>query len=285
MVIECAITAAAKEGVSSLISGGELGKLPQEQMAMENLADKLFQLSDAGKTSSSSVMEMGKPIEAATEEEAIQNLQDKFEQLYQVDSNELIHSSLELNYQGAEQLWNRYYLGESDGKSIFSLTSGKDVDALNGMLPNNSIIEVQSQSGNLIECKVDEVGRINEFRIENIERIDGTRDLTQQSLCRELKDGLPTDDAGHILAREFGGPTEQFNLLPMDSYVNRHGEWRLMEHDWKNALSDGKSISDVCIRVDYDGINKRPTGFEVDYKIDGEVCSTYIDNSPKQSIA
>ncbi len=40
-----------------------------------------------------------------------------------------------------------------------------------------------------------------------------------------------------------------------------------MENQWKNALQEGKEVK-VTIDIVYDGVNKRPTGFDVIYKVD-----------------
>ncbi|WP_097168053.1 hypothetical protein [Rathayibacter rathayi] len=52
-----------------------------------------------------------------------------------------------------------------------------------------------------------------------------------------------------------------------------------MERDWRDALTDvpPRTVIDIEIKVLYDG-NKRPTGFEVEYEIDGKPSRALIPN-------
>lgn len=181
------------------------------------------------------------------------------------------------------QGWYKCYINDCNGRSFFKINEGQDTNILNGPLYGNAVFESPTQSGNIITSWTDEIGRIEKMYIDKIECYDGARDLNQQKKCNDLKNGLTSDDAGHLLAREFGGPTEQFNLTPMDSYTNRHGEWRYMEQEWKKSINEGKTVSDVSYTVYYEGDSKRPTGFDVSYKVDGEIETRYIDNSPTRS--
>ena len=47
------------------------------------------------------------------------------------------------------------------------------------------------------------------------------------------------------------------------------GEWKTMENSWATAINSGKKV-DVKIKVIFDGNSKRPSGYDVEYWIDGE---------------
>lgn len=190
--------------------------------------------------------------------------------------NELGHK-LENNYS-----WDEKLVSSDAGENVYSVTAGEDAYILNGDLPENSTIIVDNPTAdNAITVKTDDIGRNQITEIDSIQKVDGVRDLYQQQRCCELKDGLPSDDAGHLLAREFGGPTEQINYQPMDSYTNRMGEWRNMEKDWGKVLDEGGEITDVRIESLYDDASKRPSGFDISYKENGELKYRYVDNTPR----
>lgn len=168
-----------------------------------------------------------------------------------------------------------------DGRFYFN-SSSPAAKLLNGDLPKNSEIVYDNEIGkNTITYKTDDMGRVSETSVDRLTHADGIRDSNQQQLCRKLKDGLPGDDAGHIIAREFGGPSEQINLTPMNADINRHGEWRKMEREIDSAINDGKEVTNYNCKEYFDGESKRPTGFDVSYEIDGELHQKYIDNTPR----
>ncbi|WP_051786499.1 DNA/RNA non-specific endonuclease [Endozoicomonas numazuensis] len=124
--------------------------------------------------------------------------------------------------------------------------------------------------------ETDGSGRVN--------RVSGELDLTtrdrntyQQGKAGKaegIKDGLTDDDGGHLIASIFDGPGEQINYAPMNANLNR-GAWKRMENQWAEALRDDppnspKQSVKVSIEVIYEGADKRPEAFEVEYWIDGE---------------
>ena len=179
--------------------------------------------------------------------------------------------------------WNDKCITTDSGEKVYTVEAGKDSYLLNGDLPENATIEVYNPpADNTITVKTDDLSRNSVTEIDCVTRGDGVRSEFQQQRCRYVKDGLVSDDGGHLLAREFNGPTEQINYLPMDSYTNRMGEWRNMEKSWEKTLDSGGSITDVRIESYYEGDSKRPTGFDVSYKENGEIKYRYIDNTPRQ---
>lgn len=170
---------------------------------------------------------------------------------------------------------------EDSFNKILDTSNPEHSKLLNSELPSNSPIEIYNPRGdNNITVHTDELGRTQIYEVDKIKIADGERDLNQQRLCRTLKDGLETDDAGHLIANEFGGPSEQINYQPMDSVTNRSGEWRNMEKSWKKTLEDGGQITDIRMKIDYDGTCKRPTDFNVSYKENGATLYRFVDNSP-----
>ncbi|HFI0601608.1 TPA: DNA/RNA non-specific endonuclease [Streptococcus suis] len=91
-------------------------------------------------------------------------------------------------------------------------------------------------------------------------------------------DKLEGDHAGHIFGDLFGGSPELDNLLSQAKDVNLK-EYRRIERDWADALrSNPPKKVEADIKINYDGISKRPISFEVNYKIDGEPYSEILKN-------
>ena len=178
--------------------------------------------------------------------------------------------------------WNDKFIYSDAEEKFYSVTAGKDTYILNSELPENATIIVDNPcANNTITVRTDALGRNHITEIDSIQKVNGVRDLYQQQRCCELKDGFPTDDASHLLAREFGGPTEQFNYQPMDSYTNRMGDWRCMEKDWGKVLDADGKVTNIRIESLFEGNSKRPIGFEISYKENGNMQYRYIDNTPR----
>ena len=127
--------------------------------------------------------------------------------------------------------------------------------------------------------ETDELGRVSKVEGE-LTLKDRGRNEYQQQKSVPLKDGIQgEDDGGHLIAQIFNGPGEQINYLPMIKSSNRYGDWRAMEREWQNAL---KSVPPKKVNVEinpiFEGTSKRPTMFEVNYKIGGNKFSKTIFN-------
>ena len=122
--------------------------------------------------------------------------------------------------------------------------------------------------------QTDELGRIKaaqgDLRLE-----DGVRNNGDQ-LKAGGDDRLRGDHGGHLIARIFGGSGELDNLVAMDAIVNR-SDYKTMENRWKNALQEGKEVK-VTIDIVYDGANKRPKEFNINYIIDNNDDTLTIAN-------
>ncbi|WP_206191792.1 DNA/RNA non-specific endonuclease [Shewanella carassii] len=126
--------------------------------------------------------------------------------------------------------------------------------------------------------QTDSAGNVNrvhgKLKLETRDR--NTHQQTKSAEANGIKDGLQTDDGGHLVASIFDGPGEQINYSPMNSNLNR-GRWKRMENKWADALKSGKEVS-VDIKPIYEGASKRPTAFDVKYWIDGKQKQTFFEN-------
>ncbi len=84
-----------------------------------------------------------------------------------------------------------------------------------------------------------------------------------------VKDKLPGDHAGHLIARVLGGIGEAINLTPMEGRSVNMGQYRALENEWRRAIDRGQEV-DLRIRLVYDDDTARPSKFVVWYQI-GEV--------------
>lgn len=183
------------------------------------------------------------------------------------------------------------------GRERYELQSGKDAESLNSVPPPaNADIYVKDADGrNYIKDETDDKGRIIKIsrpRIELAEHSQRTNETLQtvdKKDGRRDDEGNKLDDGGHLVADEFGGSSEQTNLVPMDSEVNRHGEWRKMERDIEKELSKEppSEVKDFEVEIEYDDDSARPSGFTVSYTLDDggstKEITKYINNERTES--
>ena len=62
----------------------------------------------------------------------------------------------------------------------------------------------------------------------------------------------------------------------MAAIVN-NSKYKKLENRWGKALQEGKEV-EVTIDIVYDGANKRPKEFNINYSIDGEKSRKKITN-------
>ncbi len=139
----------------------------------------------------------------------------------------------------------------------------------------------------------DSQGRVNEIRGRLIYDLGdfGRRDSYEQTTRAtdpSLKNGIATDQGGHMIAARFDGPVEQINYFPMNETVNRSGAWKLMENQWGRVINgtqvplDGsanrpESPIVFVIRPVFIGNSGRPVRFNVEYRYNG-VLQTLSNN-------
>ena len=91
--------------------------------------------------------------------------------------------------------------------------------------------------------------------------------------------GKPTDDAGHAIGNNLGGPggATSGNIFPFNSTVNR-GEFSQFEQDIADEVRAGKDV-EVTVEPKYDrASDTRPTSVSYTVTIDGETTTRKFDN-------
>ena len=178
------------------------------------------------------------------------------------------------------------------GREKYEMQSGKDAEALNSVPPPaNADIYVNDADGqNYVKYETDDKGRVVKVTRPRIElsdksqRNNETLNTVDKKDGRRDENGKKLDDGGHLVADEFGGSCEETNLVPMDSKVNQHGEWRKMERDIEKELKKEppSEIKDFEVELEYDDDSFRPSGFTVSYTVDDGKTKTevtkYISN-------
>ena len=83
---------------------------------------------------------------------------------------------------------------------------------------------------------------------------------------------LGGDHAGHLIADVFGGSPELDNLVSQAKDVNLK-QYRDIERKWEKALKKvpPDEITDLNIKIQYDGKNVRPKAFDIEYCINGRL--------------
>ncbi len=125
------------------------------------------------------------------------------------------------------------------------------------------------------EYDTDDSGRVVETTGE-LQEEARIRLESQQGKAVNLKDGLETDQGGHIIAARFFGPGEQINYYPMDAELNLSA-WKIMENTWAGAVEDGQEVF-VQIEAIYTDDDSRPEEFIVKYTIDGQPFKEEFEN-------
>ena len=115
------------------------------------------------------------------------------------------------------------------------------------------------------QYKTDDLGRITEFNTDDLNLTERDSRLPHKSNTPGKAHG---DHAGHLAADRFGGSPDLDNLVSQSSSVNL-SKYKKLENQWTKAITGGKKVS-VNVKVNYDGMNERPSDFEIMYEIDGE---------------
>ena len=114
--------------------------------------------------------------------------------------------------------------------------------------------------------ETDNMGRLKEFNADDLKLTERDSRLPHKSNTP----GKETDDhAGHLAGDRFGGSPDLDNLVSQSSNVNV-SKYKKLENKWAKAIEKRKKVS-VNVKVNYEGTGLRPTSFEIEYKIDGEI--------------
>ena len=151
-----------------------------------------------------------------------------------------------------------------------------------GVLKPNIRYRTDDSEGREYIYETDDKGRIVKVTAKNLELTKRDKRLPYDSKTPDKRD---TDDAGHLIADRFGGSPKLDNIISQDRDLNQNrgdyaDNWYNMEEEWAEAIADGKTV-EVEIVVTYDGDSERPSSFEVNYTIDGDVQVKSFDNNPK----
>lgn len=201
-----------------------------------------------------------------------------------VEKNSLLQSEhdeadVSLDNEIAEDLLEDETIGKivDDNGEIY-ITDGK-------LLPNSTY----ELNGNIYTT--DDRGRIVTCTWYPNRCPDNNRDLeAQKSVGGENR--KPTDQGGHIVARDLGGDSGIGNMLSMDSKINQ-SDYKRMENDIKSELSAGKEVA-VKTEITYSGDSERPdritttvtsdgkeTVYVFDNTLDGEIDNSLISDVPQ----
>ncbi|MDM5299794.1 T7SS effector LXG polymorphic toxin [Bacillus pumilus] len=140
----------------------------------------------------------------------------------------------------------------------------------NGTLKPN--IKYQSGEYNY-KYKTDELGRLTDFNADDLKLTKRDNRLSHKSNTPGKEQG---DHAGHLAADRFGGSPDLDNLVSQSSSVNL-SKYKKLENQWAKAIKEGKDVS-VNVKVNYEGNSLRPSGFDIEYEIDGRMRFTSIEN-------
>jgi antitoxin (DNA-binding transcriptional repressor) of toxin-antitoxin stability system len=104
-------------------------------------------------------------------------------------------------------------------------------------------------------------------------------DTTKAAREQARAQGKPTDDAGHAIGNNLGGPggATSGNIFPFNPTVNR-GEFSQFEQDVADEVKAGKEV-EVTVTPNYDNPgDTRPTSVTYTVTVDGETTSRDFDN-------
>lgn len=122
--------------------------------------------------------------------------------------------------------------------------------------------------------ETDDLGRLERFDTSNLQLTQRTERLLHNP---NTPDKLEGDHSGHIFGDRFGGSPELDNLVSQSSKVNLSA-FKKLENKWAKALNQNKKV-EVEIKIRYNNDGKRPSSFEINYKIGDEKHSEIIENN------
>ena len=124
--------------------------------------------------------------------------------------------------------------------------------------------------------ETDELGRLEQMYAADLQLTEREKRLRHNPKTPGKEAG---DHAGHLIADRFGGSPELDNLISQLSSVNL-SEYKVYENQWAEAIDSGSKI-EITIKVLYNGNEIRPSGFKLDYFIDGQKMDVSIISNKK----
>ena len=156
---------------------------------------------------------------------------------------------------------------EDDTDSFLNELEQTEVDDNdNPYIKDGDLIPNNEYDFNGYHYTTDDKGRI--IKVER--KINIPEEKKPRGNLPAIKDSQPGDDKGHLIAHEFDGVDNEGNLVPMNSDLNRNGDYRKFEREIEKAKRDGKDVN-VSIEIDYYDNSSRPTSFTVTIEFDGEI--------------
>ncbi|MHB0862677.1 DNA/RNA non-specific endonuclease [Paenibacillus sp. SEL3] len=116
------------------------------------------------------------------------------------------------------------------------------------------------------DYETDHLGRIDKFSTDDLKLTTREERLPHNPKTPGKE---PGDHAGHLAGDRFGGSPDLDNLVSQSSNINL-SQYKKIENQWAKALKNGKQVK-VDAEVKYEGDSLRPSEFNVQYEIDGEV--------------
>lgn len=117
--------------------------------------------------------------------------------------------------------------------------------------------------------KTDDKGRVVSAEGQlQVKDHEGRKDMDSRAAV-DKGEMRETDDRGHLIADRFNGSGGIENLVPMDSDLNQHGDYKKMENTLADAMKDGAKV-ELKVEPVYKGDSTRPSEFRVTYTIDGD---------------
>lgn len=131
------------------------------------------------------------------------------------------------------------------------------------------------------EYLTDDAGRVVKSKVKLSSSTIGKshRDSGVQKQMAKLKNSHEGDDAGHLIADQFGGSSNMVNLVPMKGDINK-GTYKQMENEWRKLIDAGKEV-DIDINIKYPSTPQgceRPDWIEVIYMVDGKKTTKLFKN-------
>ncbi|WP_299730322.1 DNA/RNA non-specific endonuclease [uncultured Tateyamaria sp.] len=141
-----------------------------------------------------------------------------------------------------------------NGKFVYKINRGwtSDTETDFNWYANNPEPNAKYEYENGATYSTDDKGRTSSLTARLRDDPWDRDESTQRAIGQVGKAGNPGEsyDGGHLIPRELGGAPGKLNVVPMQSYLNQHGEWRKIERSWRDMVKGGKDVQ-VKIDVEY----------------------------------
>ncbi len=205
--------------------------------------------------------EVGNPAETNT----LPNEMEQTEDLNILASNINDLSSQVVDSSGNDLAENNIIKLESDS----DLSKIKDNEG--NLLPNityeiNNYTYITDAQGRIVSAE----GKLQKKDHDGKKKLKATIEEVGKG---DQKEG---DQRGHLIADRFNGGSSVGNLSAMSGELNQ-GAYAKMENTLAAAVKDGKEVY-YKVEPQYSGNSNRPTGYKVEYTINGEKTVEHFKN-------